>query len=743
MCYYQSIPKKEGYFMFKKVILFIISAVFTFSAAGCSKNGSDNPSEQKGGYAEEEINIWAEPAEAGELFMVNDKPAFIDRFQRRRYINSDNGFKYSEFSFLKELGINVDIQGMAYSSEGNYFISYYDRTASQNIQYAEILSDGTISKFDFGDEYMNHFEYSSDGRLFAYGMNFTIYEIDLNTKSANPLFDCKPTISAFDVVNNYIIAVDSSEVYFYDIESNKMSETPDAIRNFVKEHGFVNETGSNEYFVYDFCSDKDESIIIICKNGLYRYIMNGNLVEQLIDGIYCNLGNPSLHFNSVLCDTDGSFLVTYNEGAVMRYRYDPELVINNLSSLKIYSLMENDTLLQTINVYKKQNPTVKIDLEVGMRGGITYDDALKNLTTEMLSGNSPDIIMLDGMDIDNYIEKNMLVDLREFESIFNPDNNLLNNVVYWNSKDDLYSVACKFRLPMIVANESDIQNISDLKSLAETAKTKDETILSTFGLCPESIIEAALLYEGDKLITEDGINTENIIEFFDICNTMYKTEYNPIYETNIYFGSSESGILSNLPYLLWNTGTMCICSTIQIGIGTANGFTDDLNIITSLDTADAKREYEYRYGLSEDYHTFVPTCNLGISAASENKKEAAQFMKAALSEELQVMELGDGFPVNKDVLEKFYDKSSKTDEWKEWIMNDEDGSTVSARIEWMTKAEVSKFKNAVNSLDTPIIFDTMTKDIIINAGVQCLEGYYTPEQAAAEISRQLDLRIKE
>ena len=724
--------------MCKKLIAFMILIMMIFSA-GCNKSKPDKPVKQKGGYVEETLTIWAKPILPGELFLMNGEPAFIDIAQKRRYFYTEDGFKFDDFPSLNSSGNRVNLIEAACSGDGEYFISYYDRTVSQNMQYARILSDGEIIPFELGDIYPQYFEYSSDGRLFACGADLTVYEINLDAKTANSLFACETYISAFDVVNNYIITVDSDDTYFYSLESNQMADTPEAIRNFIKEQGLSSETASTGIFAYDFCSGEDNSFYIASKNGLFRYIMNGNQIEQLIDGLSCHLSNPSFTMNSVLCKKDGTFLITYKEGAVMSYHYDPYVITEISSSLKIYSLTENDTLSQIISNYKTQNPTVKIDYEIGMRSGVTYDDALKNLTTEMLSGNAPDVIMLDGMDIDNYIEKNMLTDLSEYESVFDPGNNLLNNVAKWNSEDSLYSVACKFRLPMLVADKEDMQQISDLKTLAKAAQKRIEKGDKTkpiFALNTNDTIETALLYEGNKLLTKDGVNAENMTQFFESCKAIYDTGYDTDY---VYHSSFEQSRC----YELWVAAGDAICGENEIAVGTVNGFTYDLNYVTSLDTADNKNTLEYRYGLSDNHHTFVPTCNLSISSASKNKKAAAEFLAVAFNEDLQMLELKDGFPVNTAALEKFYkmNEDSHNNKGQEYIF--EDGTSVTMTIEWMTNAEVAEFKKAITALDTPIMFDTMTKDIIIQAGIQCLEGTLSPEQAAAEVSRQLDLKIKE
>ena len=45
--------------------------------------------------------------------------------------------------------------------------------------------------------------------------------------------------------------------------------------------------------------------------------------------------------------------------------------------------------------------------------GLTAEDAIKALNTEIMAGNGPDVIMLDGLPIESYLAKGMLADLSE------------------------------------------------------------------------------------------------------------------------------------------------------------------------------------------------------------------------------------------------------------------------------------------------------------------------------------------
>ena len=63
-------------------------------------------------------------------------------------------------------------------------------------------------------------------------------------------------------------------------------------------------------------------------------------------------------------------------------------------------------LRQAISVYQKQNPDVYVDLEIGMSGedSVTASDALRTLNTDIMAGKGPDILILDGMPVDEIFD---------------------------------------------------------------------------------------------------------------------------------------------------------------------------------------------------------------------------------------------------------------------------------------------------------------------------------------------------
>lgn len=722
--------------MRKKLIAFVMAVMVTFTVTGCNEPKDEGTVTYKGRYVEEEVSLPGQSGLFGELFLYDGAAAFFDYgTDELCQLNDDKtGFSKSALPDIGSLGTDLSILCEVCSSDGTYFFSYYNFSVSDEIQYGAITANGEISSFSLDGTYLQMIEFSPDGRLFAYGAtgsDFGVYEIDIQRQSIKSLFYANDVACAFDVVGDYIVAVDSSEMYFYDYKNETITDTPKAMQDFLSEQGL--SSGGLEHITYNFCSGEEDSFYIVSKKGLYRYAMGGNLVEQLVDGYSCRLGNPSYTVSSVIREEDGSFLISYEEGVIMRYCYDPDAVNEITSTLKVYSLTENDVLSRIISEYKVQNPTVRVDYEIGMRSGMTYDDALKNLTTEILSDNAPDVMMLDGLDIDNYIEKNMLFNLTECENVWNPDNVLLDNVAKWNGNDGgLYSVACKFELPVVIGRQEDMERISSFSDFADIVEEKDTEnsdgyIVEMYS--PNEILEAALRFANDELMQG---NTSSLLDMLSNCKRIYDCESKRHSENDLLFYDSVFG--DEVNYKTWHKSTNMLWGYTKIVFGNSNGFNLDVNVISSLNSIEPN--ITYRFGFDEEDKKFTPVCNLGICTSSSNVEAAIGFIQIALSDNVQAVELNDGFPVNKIALQKL---CNDNDYVRYMYGLDCEDFTVKK----MDSAEADEFQNHIENLDTPIYIDTMMHDMIIDVGTKCLESSLTPEEAVNEITRQLDLRMKE
>ena len=72
-----------------------------------------------------------------------------------------------------------------------------------------------------------------------------------------------------------------------------------------------------------------------------------------------------------------------------------------------------------INAYAAQHPEQTITVEYGqdsINNGMTLDDVIRTLNVEIFAGEGPDVLVLDGLLIESYIDQGILADLSQVDT---------------------------------------------------------------------------------------------------------------------------------------------------------------------------------------------------------------------------------------------------------------------------------------------------------------------------------------
>ncbi len=99
---------------------------------------------------------------------------------------------------------------------------------------------------------------------------------------------------------------------------------------------------------------------------------------------------------------------------------------------------------------------------------VTREDALKKLNTELLSGSGPDILILDGINIDVYAEKGVLTDLSDVVKEADSKGGLYTNLIApFYQGEQLYALPVQFGIPVLAGHETAVRNITDYTTFAD------------------------------------------------------------------------------------------------------------------------------------------------------------------------------------------------------------------------------------------------------------------------------------
>ena len=733
----------------RKTAFIMASVLLLSSLTGCASGAQAQTLSVKGGYSENEIlfpyNSYVY-ATMSDFFEINGEPYFyegetdmfysfnkdvttVEREGKMLLANTENEGKSNH----THNGSWAPIMNVIAACDSAVFYACWD---NQKTCFEFRTDSGTSKRLDIDTVYFA--EFSDDGRLFIADYN-GVYEVSLSSGKMTPIPSVKAE-AGMTIVNDMLIAVDRNNTYIYDIKEGKEKPVPKYLSEFFK--GRMDEIS---YFnCFQMCEGDNGSVYICCEDGIFRFMPGGNQIEQIIDGVVNAIGSPSFRPSSVYCCENGTIIVSSETGRIMKYTYDPDMVNEITSELKIYSLDKNDTLLQLVGDFASANRKIKVSYQYGRRNGISYSDAMKEFTTSMLSGDAPDIIMIDGMDIQNLNERNLLCDLSQYKDIWMPAEGLLDNTALWNSDgNSIYSVSCKFRVPAVAAEKKTLGSISSFHDIAqEVMKIRKDTD-PTFSIMniesPVSFVKLGMIYEGNSLLK--NLNKQNLVSFLSDCDTLAKYDNDRVKGGTI--GCSQFTLKPEEYSFSENYFTYLLDKNGIIG-GTVNGFSKEYNILLSSSEVN-QSGIDFRLGMNDGTHSFVPVCSLAVTETGKNRDEALHFLADALSTENQKIENYDGFPVNTGAYEyffKLYRSHSITPEYFT-VFTREGDDYDSFEERWINSTENAALTKYLKTLDEPIVIDNVIMSIIEEAFDKVDTGNMTVEQAADEVLGQLELKMKE
>ena len=128
-----------------------------------------------------------------------------------------------------------------------------------------------------------------------------------------------------------------------------------------------------------------------------------------------------------------------------------------------------------ILICRKTKPDVFVNLQIGMteEDGVTAEDAVKALNTELLAGNVPDVLVLDGLPTDSYIEKGILADISEAVDTISAQDGVFENVVgAYRGADGCYRIPARFYVGIVIGEPDAVAAGASLPGFADFMETK-------------------------------------------------------------------------------------------------------------------------------------------------------------------------------------------------------------------------------------------------------------------------------
>jgi len=741
--------------MKKVVSIIMVSLLLLTALTGCDKSGDKKNTEllnnatATGRYMEEEvklpegmdssqyITLTKNPEGGIELYIKNnglyEKYTYVDKEWVKA--NEDDVQKYfnPDSVYLKITDVFYGEDGVQYILGENLkgYNELYKR--SENGEYEKIA----INKFE--EEYEDWGIPSKPNyiKVLENGLISAIYpsgEIEIYSP------DGQTVVSSFDGGTSKYgrIDVDGNILYYLNQSGNELHRID--LGSEEQEESKAIDIKLTDKSLLEV---KDGVTYLCDSTGIRLYKQGGSIWETIVDDNQTSLSMPLFSVTKFIIGTqDDYYCVMKDEASVMIKHYFYDKNVNTMPSieLSIFSIKESNTIRQAIAIFRNSHPEVKINYQVANSDqeesytyGVSNPEEMVSLTdyvnafnTELLAKKGADILVLDDLPIDSYIEKGVLEDMG---SIFTPmleAGDLMGNIAENYSKDGkVYVMPARFKVPVIYGCADAVNATDTLEKLTDYVLKNNE-----IPLLAESNYRALaawfLLTYFNQIVDDKNVIDEGLLEkFLEDINTL-----------SVNINASDDAELGK-------NNNMNGVRQIGYWVEAVNGVYKKL-LQTNMEEMGSIGDFAIPLVATKHWNgsykainnTFKANLLVGINSSGKHKDLAKEFIQLLFSKDIQSLELSDGFPINKAAME----------EWTKYeynIVYFYGSNDDYIRADYPRPAVRNKIYDNLCALTNPMINDTVLVNMILDEVERYLRGDITVDQATKNVQSRINRYLSE
>ena len=564
------------------------------------------------------------------------------------------------------------------------------------LDYPEIQNTSDLDTFAIDNKEMvgnrlNDIQVDGDGCIYGVDIAHRLLKFDPETGAFLQEFIVDGrTPSSYYLAGNVLIIYDGFTYYYFDKDSGKQYDQQPPLTQL------LNSSDRRDGAHVAFAGGTRENEIYALTDGcVYRYMMNGNVVECIIDGTLNSLSDPNLEVYRMVVPEDGKLLVLGQFNGITelkKYTYMSDVPALPDQELKIYSLYEDEFLTQSLAIIRRKHPDVYVTLEIGSDSG-SKKEALKQLKASMENGSGPDILYFndgESYGVDDYLlpvddmMENVKRDLPVYENLF-------------PAEAGTRVIPTRFGMYVCAGSRAAVENGSSLKRLADFARSPAEVGDSSLPYL--SLVQlTADLYEvfGGPVVDAKGhVDVEALCSFLEGCHEIFASETIvkiPLDQRNFTDVISEfpafdgQGLYSRIDDIYNNSGQFRHYKITAV---------DDICVLWSISQA-LSQTFDYTFVDT----VYCPSAFIGVNQNSSKGELAELFIYEMLSHEIQSLETG-GLSVRADVMEAQMQRSDVFMDSVFMVWGDNKEIVDEIHIKWPEASAFESFKASIEAVTVP------------------------------------------
>ncbi len=232
-----------------------------------------------------------------------------------------------------------------------------------------------------------------------------------------------------------------------------------------------------------FAADSAGNLYGYDQSGVYKYTKDADSWKKIIDGVASIFGSGNYWSRNFGADDAGNIYAmgepAYNrttgmsEDAPLKlYKYSwSDAVENKGEVLRIAGLVDSQTARAAANMFQRAHPEIQVEYTI-YGEGLNVQDGLLAMNTEVLAGRGADVLMLDYVPLDSYIEKGYLMDLTEWANGRDTDGTWMPNIARAFKEEDgtLPCLPITFSVPVLWGAKEETDSVRTLQDLVDIAE---------------------------------------------------------------------------------------------------------------------------------------------------------------------------------------------------------------------------------------------------------------------------------
>ena len=536
-----------------KRVIKCISSLFVviLFVTGCAQNGGKSKV-TKGCYVEKEMEL---PNAEGELGMnksYNGKLLYATYNENEKNITiynlkeDDTWEELNKFSFT--FPEDKDVRNIGVSEDGIYMLACSENGKAEINEYLKAGATHTISLTDGQEAYLLGNSWYRLGK--AENGDYLIQEDwggNLNSfdgQTGALKYNLSKEALSFNVLGNKVICNSGWQTRMISVCSVENGEVLESLEYEIKEN--TNCVDVSEQGMYLFNAA-----------GISFKDSNEEKWKNIVKAERNQLADSSKGIMGAWALGEESFLVNFNDGSLKKYDYDPEAedVVN--AELTVAMGWENPLFKKAISIYQEEHKDVQINV-------VSYFDeenGVDTLNAQLLAGEGPDILLLDSLPIQTYIDKGVLVDLSDIANKCCEKEGCYKNIIEaYKQEDGVWAIPMRFQVPMVWGKNEIVSHAQSLDELANYKKAHPDEVLIKKNM---EELAAQLVYVSEPMLVDENKNynrdkAKNYINNLEtigvqegeITDTIYgeRLDFEPSrYNEFLDFANSESNLFFLAP----------------------------------------------------------------------------------------------------------------------------------------------------------------------------------------------------